>query len=66
MMDEEEFEKYQLWRDVKKNYFKNKIGHYTELLDKKEKSVKFIEEEIENNKKVYEGNFNINIYMIYF
>ena len=28
MMNEEEFENYQLWRDVKKNYFKNKGKYY--------------------------------------
>ena len=29
MMNEEEFEKYQLWRDVKKNYFKNRVDYFT-------------------------------------
>jgi len=31
MMNEEEFEKYQLWRDVKKNYFKNKTEYYNRV-----------------------------------
>ncbi len=30
-MNEEEFEKYQLWRDVKKNYFKNKTEYYNRV-----------------------------------
>lgn len=58
MMDEEDFEKYQLWRDVKKNYFKNKVEHYKALQNKEDKSIKFVEEETENYNMINEGNLN--------
>ena len=36
MMNEEEFENYQLWRDVKKNYFKNKVNFYQQNHEKQQ------------------------------
>lgn len=36
-MNDEDFERYQLWRDVKKNYFRNKMEFVKEtVLDKKQ------------------------------
>lgn len=47
MMNEEEFENYQLWRDVKKNYFKNKSKYYEKKqgIEGKEETLDQINEE---------------------
>ena len=37
MLNDEEFEKYQLWRDVKNNYFQNKTEYYNRVRNGLEK-----------------------------
>ena len=48
-MNEEEFEQYQLWRDVKKNYFKNKIGYFKKIRDQEGNQEKTKKAQLEND-----------------